>query len=112
MKRVKEFDIKTEKQAFRFVLRKQPLHTQDCEKIFGLSPKTITTAIWRAKMGQPETTLRRNLFAYRALKYLKPSIVEFLMDDNNFDGVTCRLPQYANFNKRSRGGRKPNVKID
>lgn len=108
-KEVKEYDIKTDKQMMRFVLRKQPLHTQDCEKIFGLSSKTISSAIWRAKLGKPETTLKRNLFAYRAMKYLKPAIVEFLMDDKNFNGLNCNLPIYDDFNRRSRGGRKPNV---
>lgn len=107
MKEVKEHKIKTDKQFWRFILRKQPLHTQDCEKVFGLSSKTITSALWRAKLGKPETTLKRNLFAYRAIKYLKPSIVEFLMNDEFFDGINCKLPQYDDFNRRSRGGRKP-----
>lgn len=96
---VKDFDINN-------FLIDEPRTALEIGKLLGQNKRTITAFLWLNRT-RPDAKNKKTMLLYRMLRHLPQEVIEFFMDDSNFDTIYCKLDKYAIANSVAWRGRKP-----
>lgn len=84
----------------------EPRTALEISRLLETNQRTITAFLWMNRT-KPDAKNKKTMLLYRMLKHLPQEVIDFFMDDNNFDTIYCKLEKYAMANNVAWRGRKP-----